>query len=59
MNLLIHAHALTVTVAVSYLTLLGANPVVAKQAIWLYAVIMCVLAVVNLLTERHHHHGQH
>lgn len=57
MNLLIHAHALTVAVAVSYLTLLAANPVVAKQCIWLYAIVMCVLTVVNLLTEQHHGRG--
>lgn len=55
MNLIVHVHALTVAVAASYLTLLIGNPDVAVGTIlWVYAVLILVLAVACLVTERNH-----
>lgn len=56
MNLLLHVHALTVAIAVSYLTLLVADTQVAARStcLWSYACVMVVLSAACLYTERRH-----
>lgn len=56
MSFLVHIHALTVGVAISYLTLLMSNSDQAASLIWPYATVMLVLAVGCLASERRHRH---
>lgn len=55
MNFLVHIHALTVAIAVSYLTLLVADASAAQGlCLWPYAIVMVILTAACLVTERHH-----